>query len=194
MPPKKRPTAVARGKQPAKPRRSKLAQEHEITAEDEAEIKAAWSMFALQDIENYEGEKEGVIRTDDVRRAMKAQGIPPSNAAELREFIEILDSESDGYVTYSNFVAVCALKINARSNDDDSKAEEVADAFKLFTRGTDGPITILHLRRVAKELKEEVSDEMLRNMILEANGGAGVNRGVGMDDFQGVMTRAGIFS
>lgn len=122
----------------------------------------------------------------------RAQGIPPRNGSELREFIEILDSNSDGYVTYPNFVAICALKINARS--DESKAEEVTDAFKLFTRGTDGPITIHHLRRVAKELKEEVSDEMLRNMILEANGGAGVNRGVDMEDFEGVMTRAGIFS
>ena len=122
----------------------------------------------------------------------RAQGIPPSSAAELREFIEILDINSDGYVTYPSFVAVCALKINNRS--DESKEEEVSEAFKLFTRGTDGPITIHHLRRVAKELKEEVSDEMLRNMILEANGGAGVNRGVGMQDFQGVMTRAGIFS
>jgi hypothetical protein len=71
QPPRKRPTAVAKGKQPAKPRRSKLAQEHDITAEDEAEIMAAWSMFAQHDIEAYEDEKEGVIRTEDVRRAMK---------------------------------------------------------------------------------------------------------------------------
>lgn len=71
QPPKKKATAVAKGKQPAKPRRSKLAQEHEITAEDEAEIKAAWSMFAQHDVENYEDEKEGVIRTTDVRSCMK---------------------------------------------------------------------------------------------------------------------------
>ena len=71
--------------------------------------------------------------------------------------------------------------------------EEVKAAYKLFTRGTDGPINIHHLRRVAKELREEISDEILRNMILEANGGAGVNRGVGVDDFQAVMTRAGVF-
>jgi hydroxyacylglutathione hydrolase len=122
----------------------------------------------------------------------RAQGIAPSSPQELSEFVEILDPESEGYVTYSNFVAVCALKLNTRSEE--SKAEEVSDAFRLFTRGTDGPITVHHLRRIAKELKEEVSDEMLRNMILEANGGAGVNRGVGMEDFHGVMTRAGVFS
>jgi Ca2+-binding EF-hand superfamily protein len=95
-------------------------------------------------------------------------------------------------VTYSNFLAVCALKINSRSYE--SKQEEVSDAFRLFTRGKDGPITLQHLRRIAKELKEEVSDEMLRNMILEANGGAGVGRGVGLDDFHNVMRRAGVFS
>ncbi len=50
-----------------------------------------------------------------------------------------------------------------------------------------------HLRRIAKELKEDVSDDVMRDMILEANGGDGVNRGVGMPDFEGVMRRAGVF-
>ena len=125
------------------------------------------------------------------RNHYRAQGIPPRNAKELSDFIEILDPVSDGYVTYPNFVAICALKMNARS--DDSKSKEVSAAFKLFTRGREGPITVHHLRRVAKELKEDVSDEMLRNMILEANGGAGISHGVGLEDFESVMTRAGIF-
>lgn len=94
-------------------------------------------------------------------------------------------------MTYTNFVAICALKINSRS--DSSKTEEVNTAYRLFTKGTEGPITLMHLRRVARELKEDVSDEMLRNMILEANGGAGLTKGVGVEDFEGVMTRAGVF-
>ena len=47
---------------------------------------------------------------------------------------------------------------------------------------------------MARELKEDVSDEMLRNMVLEANGGAGLSKGVGVEDFEVVMTRAGVFS
>ena len=43
-------------------------------------------------------------------------------------------------MTYSNFLAVCALKINSRSEE--SKQEEVSDAFRLFTRGKEGPITL----------------------------------------------------
>lgn len=121
----------------------------------------------------------------------RAQGIPPRNAEELSSFIEILDPDSIGYSTYADFVAICALKINARS--DESKAEEMNTAYRLFTKGTEGPISIAHLRRVARELKEDVSDDMLRNMILEANGGAGLTKGVAIEDFKSVMIRAGVF-
>ena len=106
----------------------------------------------------------------------------------MRELIEAVDD--DGYVTYAKFVEVCALQLSSRT--DESKMEEVEAAYKLFTRGSNGPINIQHLRRVAKELRENISDEILRNMILEANGGAGVNKGVNQEDFQAVMTRAGV--
>lgn len=55
-------------------------------------------------------------------------------------------------------------------------------------------ITLAHLKRVAAVLKEEnVTDELLRDMILEANGGAGVGRGVRREEFDGVMRRAGVW-
>lgn len=47
-------------------RPSKLAKEHDITAQEEAEIREAFDLFS----EPMEGEKEGVIPTSDVRRAM----------------------------------------------------------------------------------------------------------------------------
>lgn len=109
----------------------------------------------------------------------------------MSSFLDALDPDNEGYAPYGPFVSICALKLHNRT--DDSVAEEVETAFRLFTKGTNGPITAVHLRRVAKELKEDVSDEMLRGMILEANGGAGVNKGVGLDDFEGVMRRAGVF-
>ena len=47
---------------------------------------------------------------------------------------------------------------------------------------------------LARELKEEgVGDELLKDMILEANGGAGVNAGVTMEQFRDVLGRAGVF-
>jgi hypothetical protein len=49
---------------------------------------------------------------------------------------------------------------------------------------------------VAKELKEDVPDDVLKDMIREANGGVkGKGRdtgGVGVDEFESVMRRAGV--
>lgn len=78
----------------------------------------------------------------------------------------------------------------------ESNAEEVSAAYRLFTHGGAGPITIAHLRRVAKELREDVPDDVLKDMMLEANGGVkGKGRevgGVSLQDFESVMKRAGL--
>ena len=55
----------------------------------------------------------------------------------------------------------------------------------------EGIITMQTLKRVAKVLKEDVDEKVLRDMILEANGGAGVRKGVGRREFGEVMRRAG---
>lgn len=104
-----------------------------------------------------------------------------------------MDPDSEGFSVYSSFIGVCALKLNDRRNDDDAHDEELEAAYRLFTNGTDGPITINHLKRVAAALKEDVTEDLLRDMILEANGGAGLAKGVQRDDFDGVMKRAGVW-
>jgi len=89
---------------------------------------------------------------------------------------------------------------NEDEDDEDfqaeNDAEEVGAAYRLFTHGGTGPITIAHLRRVAKELREDVPDDILKDMIIEANGGVrGKGRdvgGVSVEDFESVMKRAGL--
>ena len=51
-------------------RRSKLAKENDISNEEEAEIKEAFKLFAGGH-DDYEEEKDGVIPTEDVRRALQ---------------------------------------------------------------------------------------------------------------------------
>ncbi|KAI8951373.1 hypothetical protein F4801DRAFT_545322 [Xylaria longipes] len=65
MPPKRKAAGSAKNAAP-KERQSKLAKEHNISAREEREIKEAFALFA----EPMDGEKEGVIPTKDVRRAM----------------------------------------------------------------------------------------------------------------------------
>lgn len=121
-----------------------------------------------------------------------ALGLPPTDSKELSTILSAVDPTSTGFVPYEPFLAVAAAKLHSRS--DEGLDEEVDVAFRLFTRGSDGPITLAHLRRIARELKEdEVGDELLKDMILEANGGDGVNAGVTRAQFRDVLGRAGVF-
>lgn len=56
-----------------------------------------------------------------------------------------------------------------------------------------GRITLATLKRVARVLKEDVDEELLVSMLLEANGGQGVGKGVERDEFEDVMRRAGMW-
>ena len=56
-----------------------------------------------------------------------------------------------------------------------------------------GIITLATLKRVARVLKEDVDEELLVSMLLEANGGQGVGKGVERDEFEDVMRRAGMW-
>ena len=90
--------------------------------------------------------------------------------------------------------------------DPESEAHraEVDEAFRLFAGAGVGAsdsssaddtatatLTLAHLKRVAMTLKQDVDEALLRDMILEANGGAGVGRGVSRAEFDQVMRRAG---
>ncbi|ETS76701.1 hypothetical protein PFICI_12088 [Pestalotiopsis fici W106-1] len=199
MPPKRKAASSSAAAAP-KERQSKLAKEHNITAREEAEIREAFALFS----EPMDGEKEGVIPIDDVRRAMVALNIPPTKA-ELKEFLEILDPDEEGHAQWEPFVAICALKLHQRDDSDDgdeAHAAEVAEAFALFTGSGGGQqqqevgtetLTIAHLRRVAMTLKQDVPEDLLRDMVLEANYGAGVGRGVNRKEFEEVMRRAGVW-
>ncbi|KAI9846983.1 MAG: hypothetical protein M1837_003339 [Sclerophora amabilis] len=225
MPAKRRapppaPTTTT-SKSPTAPRPSKLARENNISAAEEAEIKEAFQLFATttaddDDDNDDEQQEEEVMAIEDVRRALIALNLPPSDKQEMREILETLDPTDTGSVGYAPFVSVCALKLHARTQADDRDAqrEEIEAAFGLFLGGGGGAaaaksggggagggtrrsdvITMAHLRRVARELKEDekIGEEGLRDMILEANGGAGVGKGVSVEDFENVMRRAGVF-
>ncbi|KAK4103913.1 hypothetical protein N658DRAFT_465635 [Parathielavia hyrcaniae] len=226
MPPRRRPPAASASSaaasssssKPTGARPSKLAKEHKLTAQEESEIREAFSLFA----EPMEGEKEGVMPIGDVRRALIALGIPPSSPAQLTTFTTALDPSDEGFTTYPAFLSVCALQLHARRQDDDDESSfeahqaELDEAYALFTGGGsigDPPavITLACLKRIAALLRLDqnssgggggnkdgdrglvVTEEVLRDMILEANGGAGVGKGVRKEEFDGVMRRAGVW-
>lgn len=121
----------------------------------------------------------------------RALGLQPKDSQELSSIISAVDPTDSNVVTYEPFLSVCAMKLHARTSD--SISEEIESAYHLFTKGSDGPITLAHLRRVARDLKEDVSEDLLRNMITLGNGGDNLQKGVDLEQFRDVMTRAGVF-
>ena len=79
QPPRRRPpaqgasAASTSSKPPTAARPSKLAKENNITAQEESEIREAFSLFA----EPMQGEKEGVMPIADVRRALMYAPLSP---------------------------------------------------------------------------------------------------------------------
>ena len=66
-------------------------------------------------------------------------------------------------MSYEHFVAIAALKLHARHEDPEEMSEEVVKAFRLFTKGEERDIGMGDLRRVARELREEVPENVLRD-------------------------------
>ncbi|KAI5807096.1 EF-hand protein [Geopyxis carbonaria] len=162
---------------------SKLAQELDITPDEESEIREAWEIFVDEAASEEAGEE--AIKRSDVRKVFMALGLE-SSRQELQEILETIDPENEGLVVYRKFVEVAALKFRYR----DTK-EEVEKAYHLFTNGSDGPIRLADLRRVADSLKEDVTDEQLKDMLSEAST-RDVGRGVDIHDFESIMKRAGL--
>ncbi|KAH3962935.1 hypothetical protein HBI26_215540 [Parastagonospora nodorum] len=203
MPPK-RQAPRGKSRQPVK-RASKLAKENGLTADQEAEIREAFALFAVHHPDHGDS-KEGVLRKDDVRRCLISLNLGPDKS-EIPSILATIDPLETGFVEFVPFFSYAAIAMHNKEEGDDeedyddeyqaeSNAEEVSAAYRLFTHGGAGPITIAHLRRVAKELREDVPDDVLKDMILEANGGVkskGMETGgVSLEDFESVMKRAGL--
>lgn len=132
---------------------------------------------------------------------MAALGCAPNTKRETRDLLDAVDPESVGEISYEDFVAVAALQLLAR-NDADLE-EEVETAFQLFMEAGEETgkedkrlerITVNGLRRVAKALGEKINEDVIRDMVMEANGMGpeGIGKGVGREDFGGIMRRIGM--
>jgi centrin-1 len=98
----------------------------------------------------------GTIDAKELKVAMRALGFEPKKE-EIKKMISDIDKDGSGTIDFSEFLEMMTAKMSER----DSR-EEILKAFRLFDDDETGKISFRNLKRVAKELGENMTDEELQ--------------------------------
>ncbi|TNJ27439.1 Centrin [Giardia muris] len=134
----------------ARPRRKTRS---EVSEEMRHEIREAFDLF--------DADRSGKIDFHELKVAMRALGFDVKRE-EIQRIITEYDRDQTGEINFQDFEEVMIEKISNRD-----PTEEIIKAFRLFDDDNTGRISLKNLRRVAKELSENISDEELMAMIQE---------------------------
>merc|ERR1712138_349625 len=83
---------------------------------------------------------------------------------ELKKMITDIDADGSGNIEFPEFLEMMTGKMGEK----DTK-EEIIKVFKLFDDDSTGKISFKNLKRVAKELGENMTEEELQDMIDQAD-------------------------
>lgn len=142
----------------------------------EAEIHELKAAFDLVD-----ADCSGMIEPRDLKEALVNLGFEPKNSTVYQMFADV-DVDCSGNIDFEEF-----LTIATEERQQKDKRTDVDKLFRLFDDDRTGFVTIENLRRIARELGENVNDDDLREMIARADT-TGTGR-VNMDDFYNIMTK-----
>ena len=94
---------------------------------------------------------------------MRALGFEPKKE-EIRKMIADADRDGSGVIDFPEFLDMMTQKMAERD-----PREEMLKAFRLFDDDETGKISFKNLKRVAKELGENMTDDEIQEMIDEAD-------------------------
>ena len=149
----------------------------ELTEEQKQEIKEAFDLF--------DTDGSGSIDAKELKVAMRALGFEPKKE-EVRRMIAEVDKDGSGTIEFPEFLDMMATKMAERD-----PREEILKAFRLFDDDETGKISFKNLKRVARELGENMTDEELMEMIEEADrdGDGEINE----EEFLRIMKKTNLF-
>merc|ERR1719465_55969 len=149
----------------------------ELTEEQRQEIKEAFDLF--------DTDGSGTIDAKELKVAMRALGFEPKKE-EIRKMIADADRDGSGVIDFPEFLDMMTQKMAERA-----PREEMLKAFRLFDDDETGKISFKNLKRVAKELGENMTDDQIQEMIDEADrDGDGE---IGEEEFMRIMEKTNLF-
>ncbi|EGW34269.1 uncharacterized protein SPAPADRAFT_59689 [Spathaspora passalidarum NRRL Y-27907] len=125
----------------------------ELLDEQRIEIREAFSIFDMNG--------DGYLDYHECKVAFRALGFDLPKRQVL-DIITEYDTDDTNLINYDNFFKVVGQMILERD-----PLDEIKRAFKLFDEDNTGKISLRNLRKIAKDLGENLTDEELRAMIEE---------------------------
>eukprot|EP00914_Ancora_sagittata_P012201 GHVO01023544.1.p2 GENE.GHVO01023544.1~~GHVO01023544.1.p2 ORF type:complete len:172 (+),score=33.80 GHVO01023544.1:946-1461(+) len=158
----------------ASPRRRRgVAIERPGLTEDEVEeIREAFNLF--------DTDGSGTIDPSELKAAMQSLGFESKNPT-IYQMISDLDRQG-GAIDFEEFLDAITSKLGDKESRDG-----IQKIFNLFDDDKSGSITLKNLKRVARELGENMTDEELREMIDRADSTGKTE--ISFDDFYAIMTK-----
>ena len=110
-------------------------------------------------------------------------GLTEDEVLEIKEAFDLFDTDHSGTIDFDEFIEMMTAKMS-----DKDTPEDLRKVFDLFIGDdTADKIELKHLKRVAKELGENMSDDELNEMIVRAD--TDKDGKVSFDEFYAIMTK-----
>jgi len=153
-------------------RSARLKRRRELSDEQKQEIRESFDLF--------DSDKDRAIDYHELKVALKALGFEMKKV-EVLKILRDFDKNNSGKIEFDDFNEVVTDMMLDRDPQ-----EEMMKAFHLFDDDTSGKISLRNLRRVARDLGEEINDDELRAMIDEFD--TDQDGEISMEDFISIMT------
>jgi Ca2+-binding EF-hand superfamily protein len=141
-----------------------------------------WEIKELFD--QFDTDGNGTISVQELRTALGGMGLN-DNQTINQIWLEV-DKDRSGYIDLDEFITMLV-----GPNQEGESREDIRKVYSLFM-GEDGnrvnsKLQLQHLRRIAKELNEQMSDEELLDLIQKADNDR--DGAVDFEEFYQIMTR-----
>ena len=149
----------------------------QLSEDQKTEIKEAFDLF--------DTDGSGTIDQKELKVAMRALGFEPKKE-EIMKMIRDADQDNSGVIDFPEFLDMMTQRMSDRDPKDD-----MLKAFRLFDDDETGKISFKNLKRVAKELGENMTDDDLQEMIDEADRDG--DREISEEEFTRIMKKTNLF-